>query len=483
MKKLGLYLILILLAAPASFGQGLKIKYDFNTDQFTFFRTKPGKPDKVLLYPVVRSKAMIELEVYNMNKFVYSANCNFVTAVKENNSDVNFMNLIAPIVVPTSSTAFFSQHGGNLSPDGARGGLLAKRSAKEALDEVERSYKLLSTLGSNVNNFDYAIKKLNDLRNNPYLPTDSIVAQSDRIMDLIFNAGGDVTDDFSKMVITFNQKYSESTSAMSNATTRFMALYESYEAKMNGESFEGKGLDEIVLKMNKEMAAFMDVVSPEVLSEKINALETLYTSIKSTSFKFNTSHMAKDDEVTVEFHFYQNPKDANGNYTTASLDRLNELVKVRTKEIIVTVEGDLKLVSSFGFGVPFFKENVSYINKDSVIASQDGNNYSPNLAAYFTFYRYTGSNVNIGASIGVGVPITDRNRTFNMMLGGSAVFGSRNRIIVHAGTTLGQVKALDQGLQVGDKLLSPTQEVPTRNVWDVGGFVGVSFAFQSGGTQ
>jgi hypothetical protein len=483
MKKLGIYIILCFLTAHISFGQGLTIRYDFNTDQFTFFKTKPGKDEKQIPHPVLGQRSMIQLEVYNLNKFVYSANCKFESAEKDNSSDVNFMSLIAPIIVPTSSASFFGSHGGNLNTDGVRGGLLAKRTAKEALMEVESSYALLSTLSSNITNFDYAITKLNDLRNNPYLPTDSIVAQSERIMNLIFSSGGETTNDFSKMVITFNKKYAESTSTMSNATNKFMNLYQSYVAKMNGESFEGEGLDKIVQQMNAEMQSFMDVVSPQELTKKINALENLYMSIKSTTFSFNTSHMALQDEVTLVFNFYENPKDADGNYTRASLSTLENLVKVRTKEIIVTVTGDLKINSSFGFGFPYFKENVNYINKDSIISSQPGDNYSPNVSAYINFYRYTGSNVNLGGSIGVGIPLTDKSRNVNIFLGLTSLFGTKNRIALHAGATIGQVKSLDQGFLLGEKLLSNTQEVPTRNVWEVGGFVGVSFAFKQNSSQ
>lgn len=483
MKQLGLFLLFAFLSSQISMGQGLKIKYDFNTDQYTFFKTKPGKPDKQIPFPTVRQKSMIELEVYNFNKFVYSANCTFKSESKDNEADVNFMNLIAPIVMPTSSASFFNSHGGVIDTDGVRGGLLAKRTAKEALMEVEQSYQLLSTLSSNVSNFDYAINKLNDLRNNPYLPTDSIVAQSDRIMKLIFASGGEATSDFSRMVITFNKKYAESTSTMASATNKFMNLYRTYEAQMNGESFIGEGLDEIVKQMNAEMQAFMNAVSPTELTTKINALESLYTSIKSTTFKFNTSHMAKQDEVTLVFNFYENPKDADGNYSTPSLNNLQNLTKIRTKELVVTVMGDLKINSSFGFGFPYFSENVNYINKDSVIHSQPGDNYSPNVAAYINFYRYTGSNVNFGGSIGVGVPLTDRTRNVNIFLGLTSLLGSSNRIAIHAGATIGQVKSLDQGFLVGDKLLSNTQEVPTRNIWEVGGFVGVSFAFKQDKSQ
>jgi hypothetical protein len=483
MKKLALYFVICFLTVQVSSGQGLTIRYDFNTDQYTFFKTKPGKPDKQIPHPVVRQRSMIQLEVYNFNKFVYSANCNFVSAERDNSSDINFMSLIAPIVIPTSSASFFSSHGGELNTEGVRGGLLAKRTAKEALLEVEDSYRLLSTLSSNVTNFDYAITKLNALRNNPYLPTDSIVAQSERIMELIFASGGETTSDFSKMVITFNKKYAESISTMSNASNRFMTLYRSYSAKMNGESFEGEGLDQIVQQMNTEMKAFMDAVSPQELTVKINALENLFMSIKSTTFKFNTSHMALQDEVTLEFNFYENPKDTDGNYTRASLSSLEDLVKVRTKELIVTVTGDLKINSSFGFGFPYFKENSNYINKDSIIHAQPGDNYSPNVSAYINFYRYSGSNVNLGGSIGVGIPLTDKSRNVNIFLGLTSLMGTSNRIAIHAGATIGQVKSLDQGFVVGEKLLSNTQEVPMRNIWEVGGFVGISFAFKQDSSQ
>jgi len=40
---------------------------------------------------------------------------------------------------------------------------------------------------------------------------------------------------------------------------------------------------------------------------------------------------------------------------------------------------------------------------------------------------------------------------------------------------LGQVKKLDGGYNVGDSYVSSDLLVPTRNVWEWGSFVGISF--------
>lgn len=467
-------IVFVLAGLLTAEAQSLKIVYDFNTDNFTFYRVKAGKPDEVLSYPVLRKNEMIHLEVVNFNKFVYSANCSFSSEDYVEDSDVSFMSLLTPIVMPGSSQSFFSALGGDASA-GVRGGLMSDRSAKAAYDDVTDAYTELYDLESVLRNIDYAITKLNDLRYNPYLPTDTIQAMSDQLIHLVFQKQTVNPSDFASYTNELTNQYRENTAQLSTATSHFMAAYSSYANEHPGENFIGKELGTQVSAMSTSLDQFSSNMSLEDLTSKLNTLENLYTAIKSTTFKFNTSHMAEGDQINLTMSFYENPKNAEtGEYEMASLSSLESLTKVRTKQIKILTR-DLKFTTSVGFGFPYFTNNVGYINRDSVITTQQGNNFSPNLSAFLNFYPYSGRNVNFGGTFGVGVPLTDQTRTVNMFIGVSTVFGTDNRIAIHAGAAVGQVKSLDQGYKVNDMLPTATTDVPTRNTWDIGGFFGISF--------
>jgi hypothetical protein len=125
---------------------------------------------------------------------------------------------------------------------------------------------------------------------------------------------------------------------------------------------------------------------------------------------------------------------------------------------------------------PYFNDNNVFINKDSSITAVEGNNFTPNIAAYLNFYPYSGRNATIGGTFGVGVPISSDSKNFNFLMGASTIFGSNNRLVLNFGATLGQVNALDQGYEVGDKLQDALVDVPTRNAYQWGGFIGISFS-------
>jgi len=471
--KVILLAALFALNLSVSKAQSLRIVYDFNKDEITYYKTKPG--DKVgveISQPIVGRNKMVKFEVTNFNKFVYAANCDFESSVSEETSSVNLFNTIMPLVFPGSSQTFFSSLGG-APPEVGRGGrgLLSSRSALMAYEDLQEAYASLSKLESSVNNLDYAIKKLNELKYNKYLPTDTIVKMSDHLVQMVLAQKTVNPSDFSDLVVLYNDRYSNSTQQLSNASNSFLSAYNEFAVKHDSESFEGRGLNEYAKGLQTQLNAFTSETSAQDVTDKINTLENLYTSIKTTSFVFNASQMAEDDQILIKIGFYENPVEQQ-----ADLSNLDALKKVKEKTIRVTVKGDMKINSSIGLGFPYFGTNENYINKDSIITSQEGNNYSPNLAAYINFYPYSGRIANLGGTFGVGVPLTDKNRNLNIFMGLSGLFGSENRIAIHGGMTLGQVKSLDQGHEVGDKLLSSTQEVPIRNTWQWGAFAGISFS-------
>jgi len=482
MKKLSIIsTIVLMLVGNVSIGQGLKVRYDFNTDMFKFYQTKPGKPDKLVSYPVLGKNELIHLEVINFNKFVYSANCTFTSAVESDESNISFMNLLAPMIIPGTSQSFFTSLGGTTpTGGGTRGqgmGVLSSRSAQTALNDITDSYTQLATMESTVRNIDYAIKKLNELRFNPYLPTDTIKALTDHIVSSIFQKEHVRTADFTDAIVALNKDYQKYSSDLSVAASRFLSEYDEYAAQHVDERFDGIELKDFVQNLSRQLSESQGIMGPDDITQRMNTLENLYTMIKVTNFKFNASHMAEGDKITLKISFYENPKD-DSVYSMAALNKLDTLNEVRVKEIKIRTK-DLKFSQSIGFGFPFYSINQSFINRDSIITAVEGNNYSPNLAGYLNFYPYRGRSFNVGGTFGVGVPLTERGTNFSMFLGASALFGSQGRIVVHAGGTLGQVKILDQGYMEGDRLGSLTQKVPTTTSWDLGGFFGVSFTINS----
>jgi hypothetical protein len=76
----------------------------------------------------------------------------------------------------------------------------------------------------------------------------------------------------------------------------------------------------------------------------------------------------------------------------------------------------------------------------------------------------------------LGLPIAGDDRNLSVFLGGASLFGSKNRIVLNAGASLGQVTQLDMGLKNGEMLDNEFMDVPTRQVWQWGAFLGISFS-------
>lgn len=467
--------ICMMFGSLSASAQSLRIVYDLTKDEVEFYRKKPSDTEgKLISQAIVGRNKMVKLEVINFNKFVYAANATFVSSEVETSDGVDFFNTITPLVLPGTSQAFFSSLGGDL-PDDTRGGVMATRGANSAFHDLQEAYTTLAKLENDVSNLDYAIKRLNELKYNPFLPGDTIKKMSERLVDMIMSTPGAQPGDFANLVVLYNDRYNKGTQQLSTASNQFLSAYNSYAKNRGDQEFEGKGLDQYARGAQEKLNAYTNETTVQDLTDKINTLENIYTSIQMNTFVFNSSQMAKDDEIEIKLFIYENPKEGDVP-ANADLGKLDVLTKVKEKTFTVTVQGDMKINSSIGMGFPYFESNNSFINKDSVITTQPGNNYSPNLAGYINFYPYSGRVANLGGTFGVGVPLTDRNRNLNIFLGLSGLFGTDNRIALHGGLTLGQVKSLDQGYQVGDKLLSPIQEVPVVNTWQWGAFAGISFS-------
>ncbi|MCB9262298.1 MAG: hypothetical protein H6607_07985 [Flavobacteriales bacterium] len=474
--KISSILVFLLVGHGIANSQSLKIVYDFGNDQFRYYHIKPGElQGKEIGSPIVGRNKLITVEVVNFNKFVYVANAEYTSTSFSTQNDQSFLEIISPLVNPVGAASFFTSLGGILPSEIGRGGVLSTRGAATAYDDVVDAYNSLTEIETNMKNMDYAINKLNKLKYNSYLPTDTIVHLSDFIVSQLFKKPVVTPSDFSALAVKFNTMYNSSMASLNSSVSSFLAEYEAY-ASERGEDFEGRGLDASVRNFRSTAQEISQSFNTEYITEKIDFLEMIYTSIKSTKFNFRSSHLAADDMIDLDLSFYKLPNpESVENEVLGDLNNLSDLPKIKSKKINITVRGDMKIKTGIGLAFPSYQSRDQFINRDSIIMSQDRGSYSPNLAGYVSFYPYTGRIVNLGGTFGVGVPLNDDKRTVNMYMGGSLLLGSNSRVAIHGGFSLGQVEKLDNGYTIGDKLQSEFDEVPTRNIWEWGNFIGISF--------
>jgi hypothetical protein len=475
-----LFLLFCLINESAS-AQRLLIKYDFLNDDFSYFEVKKDGTKKQISRPVVTRNYNVKVEVVNYNPFVYTAVASYDVTEFVDAPNMSFLSMLSPLGLPTGGSNFLNSLTGMESTRGGKG-LFAEPSAVSALEKVQNTYNTLYEAEEMTNQIDFIMQKVHKLKYNPYLPSDSIKAFTQNLMVSLFKQPNVESQDFLTKANQINTAVRSDVAKLNNYINNFQSAYQNY-ATTRGQSggFEGEGYDEIVNAWGAQALEFADNFDSELLLQKLDFLESEYQAIMNTPFNFNTSDMAEGDALTITIDFYKNPIDADGEPVAASIDDVTTLTKVKTKEVDITVGGDLKINSSVGLAFPYHKNNSSFINKDGIITAIDGNNFTPNIAAFLNFYPYNGKNVTMGGTFGVGVPISDDNRNFSFLLGASTIFGSDNKLVLNYGATLGQVNKLDNGFNLGDDLSDIYEPVPVRSAYNIGAFIGISFALANVG--
>lgn len=455
--------------------QRLLVEYDFLNDDFNYYKVAKNGTQKKVSSAIVTRNHNIKVKVINYNPFVYTAVAGYSSKTVDDAPNINFLSLISPIGLPTGGTSFLNSLTG-ADPGSTRGGLWADRKAAQAMEKVQATYMTLYQAEQMTNNIDFIMEKVHKLKFNPYLPADSIKSFTNSLVSDLLGQTSIQPQDFLERANEINSAVNNDVARLNTYVNTFQSAYQSY-ANGRGKSggFEGEGADAMVENWSKQAKAFANNFDSDLLLKKLDYLETEYQAIMNTPFNFNTSDVAEGDKITVTVDFYRNPE-SDGEYKPGDLAEVANLTKIKSKEIDVTVKGDIKINSSVGMAFPYFNNNSEYINKDSVITAVDGNNFTPNIAAYLNFYPYSGRNATFGGTFGVGVPISSDGKNFNFLMGGSVIFGSNNRLVLNYGATLGQVNKLDQGYEVGDNLGDALDNVPTRKAYQWGGFVGISFS-------
>lgn len=472
MKKLLLFALLGM-CFPSLRAQNLLIRYDFLKDDYTFYRVKPGKPPELIEKPVVGRNNTVKVEIVNFNKFVYAAKCTFEAGESDESSQVNFMSLLTPLVVPQSGASFLSQFGGgNANEENARNGSLFKdRLADQSYLAAQTSYKSLYEVERTLKNIDFSISKLQELKYNKYLPSDSIKKMASLLVTKAIKSENASHADFMNTIESLNNAYMTHLSSFKLSSEDFEGAFNRLSSSKGETTAKNP-----IKRLSDEVTKMEEFYDDDFISVKVNLLENMYESIINTEFRFNASDLAEKDFLDIKLDMYEYPTDDEGLPKAVSQTELEDLVMVKNKKLKVTVKGDLKINSSLGLAFPYYANNFGYINVGGEILEQPGNNFAPNISAFMNFYPYNGKLGQLGGTFGLGLPIAGDDRNLSVFLGGASLFGSKNRIVLNAGASLGQVTQLDMGLQNGEMLDNEFMDVPTRQVWQWGAFLGISFS-------
>jgi hypothetical protein len=472
MKKLLLFALLGMCFFSLH-AQNLLIRYDFLKDDYTFYRVKPGKPPELIEKPVVGRNNTVKVEIVNFNKFVFAAKCTFEAGESDESSQVNFMSLLTPLVVPQSGASFLSQFGGgNANEENARNGSLFKdRLADQSYLAAQTSYKSLYEVERTLKNIDFSISKLQELKYNKYLPSDSIKKRASLLVTKAIKSENASHADFMNTIESLNNAYMTHLSSFKLSSEDFEGAFNRLSSSRGETTAKNP-----IKRLSDEVTKMEEFYDDDFISVKVNLLENMYESIINTEFRFNASDLAEKDFLDIKLDMYEYPTDDEGLPKAVSQTELEDLVMVKNKKLKVTVKGDLKINSSLGLAFPYYANNFGYINVGGEIVEQPGNNFAPNISAFMNFYPYNGKLGQLGGTFGLGLPIAGDDRNLSVFLGGASLFGSKNRIVLNAGASLGQVTQLDMGLQNGEMLDNEFMDVPTRQVWQWGAFLGISFS-------
>lgn len=198
----------------------------------------------------------------------------------------------------------------------------------------------------------------------------------------------------------------------------------------------------------------------KVRSTYLGAFEK-YDDIKHADFEFEYSVNTDQDVTTLKMEFMED----TGDSTKAS-----NVIKTRNLEI--PTKGGLRINSSAGVSfLRFFNGHNSYDNNDGVVREIKGDAFRPALTTMFHFYNQTYRPVTVGGSFGVSFPV-EGDKSFIYMLGTSFIFGKSQRVILNAGAFGGKIERLS-GVKAGDPI-TVGSIVPTKQIFDFGAYIGIT---------
>lgn len=228
------------------------------------------------------------------------------------------------------------------------------------------------------------------------------------------------------------------------------------------DQIEGQG-DQYVEFEDKLVNLIAQMPEADIL--KLATLWREYEALQANDFAKDHRVMATGDQLNFNIKF--NPSDAASNVPA-----------IQVAPLEIPVAGSFKVNASIGvsFG-QFFDRPQSYFIRDQRIRAEDNDSFYPVISSFFHFYGQSKGNTSLGGAFGIGLPITGDNagQSASFFLGPSLIIGRSERLVLSGGLMGSQVERLAQGYEVGDLFVSDANLAPTKNVYEMGYFLGLSF--------
>ncbi len=256
-------------------------------------------------------------------------------------------------------------------------------------------------------------------------------------------------------------------SSLNISNTADLALKKSIENTMGKARTQALLTEENV----KRSEALMTMISTGDFQSSITNLYLKYVELEEHPFEYNFMTQGQDDEMDLKIQLFQ--KDSTGEVKVGALP-------IKERKINVAVAGGIKINASVGLGFSqYFKTPQLYFVQQDTIRSEDGDQFLPMVTTMLHFYPQTIGSVSAGGAFGVGFPITGENKSLAFFLGPTLIFGKQQRIILSGGMMGGQVKRLSKGFKAGDYFPDSGGDIPTKNAYDLGYFLSITFNLNS----
>lgn len=488
--------------------QNIHIYYDVSTD--SLYYVENGTPTAT---PGFRKGKPVKLHVVNYNDYLYNLSIeldendvNVPAAGSGKMFQVGNKNLLSQLM----STAGNSGGSGNSvqnevdwlsnNMEGGNNFATAESSAMAktysrlssayatSVQNIIRKEQRISTqtnsIESDITIFaenQFMVAEIEQLKYNPQLRPDQIKRLSLEYLNRVFDDQDPADLDLSEVI-----KKGDIKSKLNNKISRYQALVlelekEIFFLELIKDSLVSLPLPSVAEKQSlivaydkvKQTAANYEA-QVATMAEQAKGLKNwemkdlmsvryTYEELKDHPFAYTYTFTPKQDEVKLNITL--SPNDS------AKVKGLNEK---KLAPIEFPTYGGIKVNASVGISFGgYFDRPQNYFSRGGQIRAEDGDAFLPIVTSFIHFYKQGPGPVALGGSFGLGVAIGGETSGQTYFLGPSIILGKGQRVVISTGIMGGRVQRLGQDYAVGD--LFEETNVPTRQVYDLGYFLGFSF--------
>jgi hypothetical protein len=439
MKKITIFISVLLVSINLNFAQNLLIKYDMITKNTDFFRVGKNNKLKKVKRPYIKENEVIRVELLNYNTNYWAVDVKKTETTPQTMDANNSFDAL---------TSFFSVYGKFISTVNA-----ANKGEKS--ENCEENTILLNTV--------YA--KLFELKYNSKLSTDSIKARAKSIyQEFLTRINSDIYKLPAMNIAEPSTIKPEQMNALSNSMMSTCPYTQMYAM--------AKGTSKIKSK-----------------NDPLFVVNRLYNEIMNTDYTYRYSLLAGSNDIHLSFNFKRSPLMVE-NVTKAnnvgddeyddyeSIDSAS-IGKILSTEIFsIPTRGGIQISNSMGLSFSYIgnQRKEYFFMNDSILSENNDTRIVPLVNSMLNFYQHNNASIKFGGSVGVGVAVQEKLQ-MHYMFGLSCILGQSERIVLSTGLVLSPVERLAKGYHVNEIYQGKTiDDISTKTIYLPGYYFSISFS-------